>query len=218
MSERSGTAGERMMERVKVWDLPTRLGHWSLAIAFAVAWLSGDSERWRLVHVVAGYVMAGALAFRIFWGFAGSRYARFSTFLFPPREVAAYLKGLLNGHGRHWVGHNPAGSYAIYALIALGLTTPLSGWAVYAEVGPEFLEEVLEEAHEALANLMLGVVVLHVAGAVASSLLHNENLIRSMVTGYKRGRPEDGIPGMKSAWLVPLLGCMIAAGWYGFVS
>lgn len=202
------------MEKVKVWDMPTRAGHWALVIAFAVAWLSGDSERWRLVHVVAGFVMAGVLAFRLFWGLAGSRYARFSSFLFSPREAAAYLMGLLKGEGGHWVGHNPAGSYAIYALILLGFAAVLSGWAVYAEAGPEELEEV----HEALVNVMLGVAGLHVLGALASSLLHRENLIRSMVTGYKRGRPEDGIPGMKAAWLAVLFGCMIAAGWFGFVS
>ncbi|BBI99312.1 cytochrome b561 [Ferrigenium kumadai] len=202
------------MDKVKVWDLPTRVGHWSLVIAFTVAWLSGDSEHWRLVHVVAGYVMAGVLVFRIFWGLAGSRHARFSSFLFSPRDAAAYLKGLLKGEGRHWVGHNPAGSYAIYGLILLGFSVILSGWAAYAEVGPEELDDV----HEVLVNVMLGLVGLHVTGAIASSLLHRENLIRGMVTGYKRGHPEEAIPGMRAAWLLLLFGCMIAAGWYGFVS
>jgi len=202
------------MERIKVWDLPTRAGHWSLVAAFAVAWLSSDSESWRLVHVVAGFVLAGVLAFRLFWGMAGSRYARFSSFLFSPRQAVAYLKGLLRGQGGHWVGHNPAGSYAIYALILLGFAAALSGWAVYAEAGPEELEDV----HEALANAMLGVIGLHVLGAIASSLSHRENLIRSMVTGYKRGHPEEAIPGMKASWLVLLFGSMIAAGWFGFVS
>jgi len=201
------------MKKVKVWDLPTRIGHWSLVIAFAVAWLSGDSEEWRLVHVVAGYVLGGVLVFRMFWGLAGSRYARFTSFLFSPSQAVAYLKGLLRNRTEHWLGHNPAGSYAIFALIALGFAAVLSGWAIYAEVVPEKLEDI----HEVLVNIMLGVIGLHVAGAILSSLMHRENLIRSMITGYKLGRAEDAIPGMKTAWLVVLFGCMIGAGWLGLV-
>lgn len=202
------------MQKVRVWDLPTRVGHWSLVVAFAVAWLSGDSETWRLVHVYAGFVMAGVLVFRILWGLAGTRYVRFSAFLFTPRQVLEYLAGLLRNRSTHWIGHNPAGSYAIYTLIALGFATALSGWAVYAEIGPDELEDI----HETSADLMLGVVALHVAGAVASSLLHRENLIRSMVTGYKLGKPEDAIPGMKPAWLLLLFGCMAGAGWLAYLS
>jgi cytochrome b len=202
------------MEKIKVWDLPTRIGHWSLVVAFAVAWWTGDSERMRLTHVVAGFVMASILVFRIFWGLAGSRYARFSAFLFSPRDVVAYLKGLLRGEGGHWVGHNPAGSYAIYALVLLGLAVSLSGWAVYVPVWPEELEEV----HEALSYAMLGVVGLHIMGVLVSSLLHRENLIRSMVTGYKFGKPEDGIPGMKAAWLIVLFGFMLGGWWLGRIS
>lgn len=202
------------MEKIKVWDLPTRIGHWSLVAAFAIAWLTGDSEKWRMVHVVAGCMMAGIIAFRLFWGFAGSRYARFSSFLFGPGEALGYLKGLLHGGGRHWIGHNPAGSYAIYLLLLLGLTAAATGWVTYVEIGPEEMEDV----HEALVNLMLGVVALHVTGAAISSLAHRENLVRSMVTGYKQGEPQDAIPGMKAGWLVVLLGCMTAAMWFGLTS
>ncbi|MDZ4201247.1 MAG: cytochrome b/b6 domain-containing protein [Gallionella sp.] len=202
------------MARVRIWDLPVRVGHWSLVAAFVIAWLSGDSERWRMVHVVAGFVMAGALVFRLFWGLAGSRYARFSSFMFSPSQAVAYLKDILHGGGRHWVGHNPAGSYAIYLLILLGFAVTLSGWAVYAEAGGEWLED----GHELIADAMLAVVGLHVVGAVVSSLAHRENLIRSMVSGYKQGKPEDAITGMRAAWLIVLFACMLAAGWLGYNS
>jgi len=194
------------MNKILVWDLPTRVGHWLLVTSFAVAWLTGESETWRLVHVAAGYTMLAVLSFRIFWGIAGTRYARFSSFLFSPRQALDYLTGLLRGDKSHWVGHNPAGSYAIYLLILLGFAAVGSGWAAYAELGGEWLKEF----HEVLASAMLGVVGLHVAGVVVSGFLHRENLVHSMVNGYKTGRSEESISSSRALWAVLLLGL---AGW-----
>jgi cytochrome b len=167
------------MKKILVWDIPTRIGHWLLVTAFVVSFLSGNSEEWRLIHVNAGYAMAGVLVFRLFWGMVGTRYARFNSFLFSPRQVFAYLSGLLKGKPGHWIGHNPAGSYAIYALILLGIAVVGSGWAVYAEVGGEWLEE----AHDTLSYIMLGMVGVHVLGVV----------VCSMFTGYKQGNSGDSI-------------------------
>lgn len=202
------------MKKILVWDLPTRIGHWLLVVSFAVSYLSGDSEEWRLIHVAAGYVMGGVLAFRLFWGMAGTRYARFSSFLFTPRQVFAYLGGLLKGKPGHWVGHNPAGSYAIYALLLLTAAVVGSGWAVYTEVGGDWLEQ----AHDTLSWIMLGAVVVHVAGAVISSRLHHENLVRGMVTGYKQGKSEEAIAPGKNYWIILLLGAVISAGMMTWIS
>lgn len=194
------------MKKILVWDLPTRVGHWLLVASFAVAWLTGESEEWRLVHVAAGYAMAAVLAFRLFWGIAGTRYARFSSFLFSPRQALGYLAGLLRGENSHWVGHNPAGSYAIYLLILFGFATAGSGWAIYAELGGEWLGEF----HEVLAGTMLAVVGLHVAGVVVSGLLHRENLVRSMINGHKIGASGEAISSIRLLWAVLLTGL---AGW-----
>jgi cytochrome b len=202
------------MQKILVWDWPTRLGHWLLACAFIMAWGSGDSEEWRLYHVAAGYVMAAVLLFRIFWGVAGTRYARFSSFLFCPRQLLAYLQGIFNGRPAHWVGHNPAGSYAIYLLMLLGCGVTASGLAVYYEIGGEWPEEL----HAMLAETMLIVVGVHVAGVVISSLLHRENLVRSMIVGYKQGRPEQAIESGKGAWVLLLAGLSAVAGWLAFTT
>lgn len=200
------------MKKILVWDLPTRIGHWLLASSFAVAWFSGDSEEWRLYHVAAGYIMAAVLLFRIFWGVAGTRYARFSSFLFSPRQVVSYLSGLTRGRPAHWVGHNPAGSYAIYLLILLGLGVIASGIAVYFEIGAEWLEG----AHDLLSEAMLAVVAVHVAGVAVSSLLHRENLVRSMLLGYKQGRPEQAIASGRRGWVLLLAVLSLTAGWLAF--
>jgi cytochrome b len=168
--------------RVFVWDLPVRLFHWTLALSFAGAFLTAESERWRDVHVVLGYTVLGLVAFRLLWAFVGSRYARLSSFAFGPRAVAAYLKSLLSFRPQHYVGHNPAGSFVIYGLVLLALVTGAAGYATYNDIGGHWLEEF----HEGAANVMLTLVVVHVAGVVVSSLLHRENLVKAMLTGYKR--------------------------------
>jgi cytochrome b len=194
-------------QRVLVWDAPVRVFHWMLAVSFLGAFLTAESERWRDVHVMLGYTVAGLLAFRLVWGLVGSRYARFSSFAFGPSKVVAYLKSLLGSKPEHHLGHNPAGSWAIYGLLSTGVIASLSGWLKYQEIGGDAMEEV----HEFSANLMLAVVVVHLAGVVVSSFLHRENLVRSMLTGYKSGTPSAKT---RAHWLVAAaLATAVALGW-----
>jgi len=178
----SGSRAESSAERVLVWDLPVRIFHWTLVASFAGAWLTAESESWRLVHVTLGYTVAALVAFRIVWGFAGTRYARFAEFVKGPSAVVAYVKSMLAGRPTHFVGHNPAGAIAIVALLALAALVSLTGWAMYEEIGGKALEEL----HEGLASTMLGVAIVHVAGVVIGSFMHRENLVRAMFTGRKR--------------------------------
>jgi cytochrome b len=131
--------------------------------------------------------MLGLVAFRLVWGLVGTRYARFWSFAFGLRSVLTYVKSLFTRSPQHYLGHNPAGSWAIYALLALSLLAGASGYAAYEDVGGHWMEEM----HETFANLLLAVVAVHLAGVVASSLLHRENLVRSMLTGYKDAHPRS---------------------------
>lgn len=187
--------------RILVWDLPVRVFHWLLAVSFAGAFLTADSERYRDVHVALGYTILALLAFRLFWAFAGTRYARLSAFAFGPAAVLRYVKSLLTGRPMHYVGHNPAGSWAIYALVVLGVAAGISGYAVYSDAGGHWLEEL----HEGASNAMLALVLVHVAGVVVSSILHRENLARAMLTGYKGGRPDEAIRRTRWATAVALV-------------
>jgi cytochrome b len=174
---------------VRVWDAPTRLTHWLMVVCFAGAWLTAESERWQLVHVSLGYTLAGLVAFRVVWGLVGTRHARFASFVRGPSAALGYLRSLFSGHPEHHTGHNPAGALAVIALLGLGALLTASGWATYNELGGEATEEL----HEALANGMLALVLVHVAAVVASSWLHRENLARAMATGYKRGAPGEAV-------------------------
>lgn len=198
------------MERILVWDWPTRIGHWLMAIAFLVAYVTGESEEWRLVHVWAGGALAGIVAFRLAWGLVGSRHARFFSFVRSPGAAWHYLTGLLKGRVDHHTGHNPAGAWAILALLLLGLAAAASGWPVYQDIGGEWLEEL----HEGVVNAMLLVVLVHLAGVLVGSLAHKENLPRAMVTGYKLGDAGEAISGARP-WAVPLLlVCAIFSAWW----
>ena len=175
-------------ERILVWDLPTRLFHWLLAASFAGAWLTADSERWIGVHVTLGYTFAGLIGFRLAWGLIGSRYARFSSFVTGPGPVARYLGSILTFRPEHHVGHNPAGGWAVLALLGLGLATALSGYAAYT-VRAHWLEEL----HEGAAGAMFALVFVHIGAVLVSSLIHRENLVRAMWNGFKRGSPAEAI-------------------------
>ena len=174
---------------VLVWDLPVRVFHWLLAASFLGAFVTAESERWRLLHVTLGYTVGGLVIFRLLWGLIGTRHARFADFVRGPRAVVRYLRSLLSGRAEHHVGHNPAGALAIVGLLAASVLIVASGWAIFNDVGGEWLEDL----HEGAANAMLALVAVHVLGVIVSSRLHHENLVRSMVTGRKLGLPADSI-------------------------
>lgn len=175
--------------RILVWDVPVRVFHWLFALSFAGAYITAETDQWRLVHVTLGYTAAALAVFRIVWGVAGTRYARFSSFVRGPRAVAGYLGSLWRGKPQHFVGHNPAGALTVVALLLLALALGVTGWATYSAGDGGAWEEV----HEVIANLMLVVVIAHIAGVIVSSWLHHENLIGAMFTGNKRGDPSQGI-------------------------
>jgi cytochrome b len=182
------------MKRLLIWDVPTRLFHWTLALSFAAAWLTSESDQWLSVHTFAGYLMLGLVGFRVVWGLVGSYHARFASFWFGPKAAMRYLREVLSGHAERYVGHNPAGSLAIYLLLLLVLLVGLTG---FFTLGGEERQgaaaglmgiasaRLFKKLHEFSATLMLLLVVGHVVGVVVESLLHRENLARSMLNGFK---------------------------------
>ena len=198
------------MKRILVWDLPVRLGHWLMAGGFALAWATGDSESLRLVHVFAGSTVMAVAAYRLLWGILGSKHARFASFVRGPRQAAGYLKSLLRARPPHYAGHNPAAGWAIVLLLGLALASGASGWLTYQEIGGEWLEEF----HEFLTGLMLGVVGVHLLGVLVGSLAHRENLVWAMVTGRKLGELEEAIRGPRVVAALMLLAWTAAAAWW----
>lgn len=202
-----------MTRKILVWDLPVRLFHWALAAAFVGAYVLSESERWRLVHVTLGYSVLALIAFRLLWGFIGTRYARFASFVYGPGAALRYVADLARRRPAHYIGHNPAGSWAVYLMLALAIGTGLSGWLHYNDFGGE----VFEEIHEVLGNAWLVVVLIHVAGVIASSLAHRENLARTMITGMKQVRADEPAAEGPRMIVAVLLLLALVAVWAGSV-
>ncbi len=195
--------------QIKVWDIGVRIFHWSLVLFYTIAYLSEDIE---LIHVYAGYVVLGLIIFRVLWGLIGTKYARFSNFIYGKNATFGYLKSLFTKKPKHYIGHNPIAGWMILALLITIFLVTWTGLQLYADAGKGPLaeanvelifdiyadddggksESIWEEIHEGLASLTLLLVCIHVAGVLLSSLIHGENLIRSMITGYKNNRDDKG--------------------------
>jgi len=199
-----------MSKRILVWDVPTRVFHWLMVLSFAGTFLTAESERNRDIHVALGYILLGLLVFRLLWGFIGTRYARFDSFLFGPSVVLAYLKSLVKRTPKHYVGHNPAGSVAIWLLLLLGAVSSVSGVLVYEDIGGDELIEV----HDLVSYAMLFVVAGHIVGVLLGSVMHRENLVRSMITGFKFDDQNDGVK-QSYLWLGIIMLISAAAFWFG---
>jgi cytochrome b len=210
-------------ERVVVWDLPTRIFHWLLATAFLVEWLTQDDARYLDFHVFCGYLIGALIVFRVIWGFVGTRWARFASFAFGPFAALRYLRDLLRRRQAHFVGHNPAGSWAIFILLTLGALSVLSGVAALGgekQQGPlqgllTFAQgDVLREVHSVLAWTMLAIVALHILGVVVSSFSDRENLPVAMIRGRKRAANEQSVSLAGNAAIAMLLVLAGFAAWY----
>jgi cytochrome b len=194
MSTPSTPPEHRALAEQKIWDLPTRVFHWTLVLCFAGAWLTAQSERTQLLHLTLGYCAGALVLWRVVWGVAGSRYALFGDFVRSPAAALRYLRAYLPGSSseapRRYLGHNPAGGWAVLGLLLLMAAAVGSGWWAYQSGAPN----VAGEAHEVLSHALLILVGLHVLAVVATGFKHRENLVRAMWTGRKRALPEQGIP------------------------
>lgn len=179
--------------QVYVWDAFVRMFHWTLVVAFTVAYLTEEDTL--NVHVWAGYVVGGLVVARVIWGFVGPAHARFSDFIYTPGETLRYLRDLLLFRAERHLGHSPGGGAMIVLLLAFLAATVVTGLVVYGgeqQAGPlagmftEAFAEQFEEVHEVIANITLVLVLAHIAAVVLASFVLRENLVRAMVTGYKR--------------------------------
>jgi cytochrome b len=167
---------------VRVWDAFVRIFHWSLVALFIIAFLTGDEIEG--VHIAAGYAIAGLVALRIAWGFVGSRHARFGDFMKSRSETLAYMRKAIRGRAPRFLGHNPAG--ALMTLALLGMLIAISGTGFMMTTDVFWGAEWVEDLHKGLVYATLGLIALHVAGVLVSSVAHRENLVKAMITGLKR--------------------------------
>lgn len=181
-------------QSVKVWDLPTRLFHWTLVVCFGVSWASAQLFDAMDVHLYAGYLTLVLVIFRVIWGFVGSSTARFSQFISGVRPTLVYTATLLKPRPSYYFGHNPLGGWAVILMLALLAFQAITGLFAHDDLltsGPlahhvsNDLSDYLSHLHHRAFNVLLAVVGLHTVAVLFYQLYKRNNLITTMLTGYK---------------------------------
>ena len=196
-------------QSILVWDIPVRVFHWLLVLCFAGAWLTSESERLQMIHYAFGYTACFLVIVRLVWGLIGTKYARFSQFLKGPKAIAEHFKDMLLGRTHEELSHNPAGGLVMIALMLLMLLIGFTGYLTVKET----FGDVTSKLHEAVSNIALGLVILHVAAALFMSVVQKQNLVRSMITGRKLGLPDQSI--RYPQYVIGIL--LLAAAFYVFI-
>lgn len=211
-----------MEYRIKIWDVPTRLFHWSLVGLFAAMWYTGEGGGDLLrLHLLAGYGVAGLLAFRLLWGIVGSETAQFARFVRGPKAIIAYLRGSLPEH--RMPGHNPMGALMVLALLGLLGFQVVSGLLAtdvdsFLWDGPlarridSDLSEQITNWHKASFNLLLLAVGLHVLAIVFYRLVKRRNLVSAMLTGMQSYGAQPPELRFTPVWLALLCAALAALG------
>lgn len=203
-------------QKFRLWDLPTRLFHWSLVLSIIAAVVSGqlggNLTDW---HGRIGLFIVGLLAFRLVWGLGGSTYARFTHFFPTPAKIKAYLGGEWRGEG-----HNPLGALSVFGLLGLLTAQVLTGLFANDDitfVGPLFdlvskrLSNQLTSIHYLLSNVIYLLVALHIAAIAFYGHVKKQKLVKPMITGWKDGAGEPARGGGIVMLLIALVIAVIAA-------
>jgi cytochrome b len=190
------TAQIETERRVEVWDVPTRVFHWTLVVLILVAWFTGEERGAAAqIHRLAGEIIAGMLVFRLVWGFVGGEHARFADFAAGPNAIIAHFRDLLSPAPHRHLGHNPLGGVAVFLLllttaviVATGLFSEGHGAdGPFAAYGPEEISEV----HEIAFRVLQALVVVHILGVIVETVTAKDALVPAMVRGWKRRRADE---------------------------
>ncbi len=212
-------------QKLRVWDVPTRLFHWCVVSLVVVAWLFVGDDGWKLtVHTVAGYCLLVAIVFRLGWGVIGSTHARFADFVRPWSVVREYTRQLARRAPPSYIGHNPLGGWsvvvllvALAAIVGSGLFSgdkggePLGTLAHLVSVD---IARVAKDVHESTWSILQLLILVHLGGVFTHWALKGENLVRSMVTGDK---DHTGDALGSAGTIAPLWRAIVVAGIAGGV-
>ena len=190
------------MNTVRIWDLPTRLFHWLLAVSviglIVTAKVGGDAMNW---HFRLGYVVFALLLFRLVWGFVGGRWSRFASFFPTPARLGRYLRG--QARPEDHAGHNPLGAFSVLAMLLvlaaqvgtglfsdddIAFAGPLTGLVAGSTV------RAASSYHKDVGQLLvIGLVALHLLAIAFYFFAKRKNLVRPMVTGNKTRAEVGGV-------------------------
>ena len=225
MADPLPNAPTQPLQTVKVWDLPTRLFHWTLVALMIAQWLTAENSDTMDYHIWGGYAVLTLVLFRLIWGFVGSDTVRFRDFVRGPGAAIAYVQALLRGETPLYLGHNPMGGWSILAMLALLLVQAGTGLFANDDItveGPLYgwvsksASDWLTSVHRFNFNLLLAVIAVHIAAVLFYLFVKRENLVHPMLSGRKHLPPSaiDSVPRMVSPWLgLAVLGVAAVMVW-----
>ena len=198
----------------RIWDLPTRLFHWTLVLLIGLLYATGEFElldmRW---HFWCGYAALALILFRILWGFLGSQTSRFKEFVRGPAAISGYVKAMFSTSQKISIGHNPLGGWSVLALLASVLLQAVTGLFASDEIdtdGPFAAHvsgrtvKLMTRLHHWNQNVLLGLICLHIVAVLLYLLLRHENLVRPMISG-RRHLPGAAPLRFTNGWLAAVL-------------
>ncbi len=210
-----------------IWDIPTRLFHWAIVISLCYSWYSMEQSNLDH-HFLSGYTALALILFRIIWGFIGSRYAKFGSFIYKPSEYIAYLKTFFKRGDGKYAGHNPMGGLSVLALLLVILIQ--TGTGMFADDEYYYFAPLndyvsgstagrITEFHGINAKVIFGLAILHILVIVFYRLFKKEKLTLAMITGKK---PDDQdryepIPGSRLKTAI-VLAVIVSAAVYAIVN
>lgn len=198
------------MKKAFVWDLPTRLFHWSLVILLGISFYTGLTGGFVEMdfHMYAGYAILALVLFRIIWGFIGSEHSRFIRFVRGPTGIAAYLRSLRTGSEPH-IGHNPLGALSVIAMLIALLVQVCTGLFANDDIlleGPLAhlvtyeTSRQLTAIHESNRWIVAGLIGLHLLAVIYYQIVRKHNIIQPMITGWMTVARD--IPAARNNWLL----------------
>ena len=182
-----------MKQQYLIWDLPLRIFHWLLVVAIAGAWYTSEQGSELIdIHMLFGYSIMGLVLFRVVWGFIGTKYSKFSQFFPSVKRIKDYLRNNKEGSSNYVAGHNPLGSLAVFAMLALLILQATSGLFIDDDVfssGPYYgsvsksIEKVMSFLHHNVFDALSILIGLHILAIVFYRLKKKRNLTKAMITG-----------------------------------
>jgi cytochrome b len=209
------------MKKNLVWDIPVRLFHWLLVLSLFGQWLTTEVlDNFMDIHFYIGYFTLGLIIFRLFWGFFGTRYAKFSSFITGPKAIISYLQSLSSKQKVFTTGHNPLGGLLLPAVLILVGLQAISGLFTSDEIvtaGPYYdsasstIQKWMQWLHHNIFDVLMGLVVIHLLAIAWYRWALKHDLITPMLTGQKVIEASKGITDSK---LVRALILAIAVGFF----
>lgn len=181
------------MTKVRVWDLATRLFHWSLVILIVAAWFTIEN---RLIeaHEIIGHLLLALIVFRVIWGLVGSSTSRFQEFLVHPIKAVAYLRNSLKLQAPHSTGHNPAGGWMVVVMLGVIGFQIVSGLYANDDLGfsgalsdlvSKSASDKLTQLHAINFDILIAIIWLHVVAVFFYVIVKKDNLLKAKITGLK---------------------------------